>query len=244
MTQHPTGNPKWTLPESSLLSTMVRERVHATIERNLQAMGPDVRWSDIVNSRTMDLFSLDDASAVDESVVGEFMLIEGRKLLAGSEVAVSEMPDRYMLRSDWEAAQAERTNLDDLPEGALGWGDNVFGSEDIEGEVIIIRQVSEVYRMMTDGVPEGAIGVIDDAGGTMTAPILPEFTAVICRAGTVRSHLAIIAREYGVPTLMGTALRQDLHDGDRIRVEYSTKATNADAYHGGEASPRALIWEV
>lgn len=240
---HPTSNPKWTLPESSTLSSMMRQRIHRVIESNLASMG-DVAWSDLVNSRTMELFSLEDATSIDRDLVEEFMLIEGRKLLAGSEVAVSEMPERYMLRSEWEAAQQDRVNLDDLPAGAIGRGDNVFRSDDIEGEVIVIRKVADVYRMMTDGVPEGAIGVIDDAGGTMSAPILPEFAAVICRAGTVRSHLAIIAREYGVPTLMGAVLKRDLQTGDRIRVDYSTQAMPADAYHGGEVSPFALIWEV
>ena len=74
----------------------------------------------------------------------------------------------------------------DLPEGAIADGDNAFRTDDLEGTVLVVREVSEVDRLMREGVPEGTIGVIDDAGGTMTAPILEEFEGVLCLAGTVR----------------------------------------------------------
>ena len=102
----------------------------------------------------------------------------------------------------------------------------------------MVRQVAEVDRLMREGVPPGSIGLIDDAGGTMTAPILPEFEAVLCRAGTVRSHLAIISREYGVPALMGVQLRRELKTGERVRVSYSAAAQTMEAYHGGEVAPQ------
>lgn len=241
MAQHPLAEPKWVLPEVSRLSEMTRQRVMEMVQRNLAQMG-DVKWSDVVNTRTLELFSAADGEAVARQIVDEFMLESGRKLLAGAEVAVRERPDLYILRSDWMAAQDNSESLGDLEEDALGLGDNVFSTEDVEGEVLIIRQVSEVDRLMREGVPAGTIGVIDDAGGTMTAPILPEFDAILCRAGTVRSHLAIISREYGVPVLMGVQLRRELHNGERIRVQYSAQAQSADAYHGGEIAPKARIW--
>ena len=36
---------------------------------------------------------------------------------------------------------------------------------------------------LTEGVPEDTIAVIDDCGGTLTAPILGDFKAVVCREG-------------------------------------------------------------
>jgi len=241
MADHPLADPKWTLPEVSPLSALTRQRVMETIQRNLARMG-DVRWSDVVSDRTLELFSAEDGDRVARQVAEEFMAEAGRKLLAGAEIAMRERPDLYMLRSDWMAAQESMEGLADLEEVALGLGDNVFGADDVTGTVVVVRQVSEVDRLMREGVPAGSIGVIDDAGGTLTAPILPEFDAVLCRAGTVRSHLAIISREYGVPALMSVQLRRELVNGERITVQYSAPAQGLDAYHGGETAARARIW--
>lgn len=244
MAEHPLAEPKWTTHESSQLSRMMRERVFAVVRENLAELG-DVAWADVVNDRTLDLFSKEDAERIEREVVDEFMQTVGRKLLAGSEVAVAEKPDRYVLRSEFAEAEIDESELAEYPQEVIGIGDNAFqASEDVEGEVLVIRQVSEVSRLMEEGVPVGTVGVIDDAGGTMTAPILPEFDAVLCRAGTVRSHLAIIAREYGVPTLMAVVTRGELRTGDHVRIESSARAQNVEAYHGGEVLPRARIWKV
>jgi phosphohistidine swiveling domain-containing protein len=227
---NPMANPKWTLPESSTLSRLTREALFRTVSANLEKHGPD--------ADTMALLSAEDGSRIAEEVFEQFQMIEGRKLFAGCEVALKERPDLYVLRSEAEVLE-ERT---DWPEGVVGDGDNVFQADaDIEGEVLVVREVSEVDRLMREGVPEGVIGVIDDAGGTMTAPILEEFEGVICLAGTVRSHLAIISREFGVPVLMGARLKRPLKNGERVRVGYTALAQNVDAYFGDEVNPRAEV---
>jgi phosphohistidine swiveling domain-containing protein len=227
---NPMANPKWTLPESSTLSRLTREALFRTVSANREKHGPD--------ADTMALLSAEDGSRIAEEVFEQFQMIEGRKLFAGCEVALKERPDLYVLRSEAEVLE-ERT---DWPEGVVGDGDNVFQADaDIEGEVLVVREVSEVDRLMREGVPEGVIGVIDDAGGTMTAPILEEFEGVICLAGTVRSHLAIISREFGVPVLMGARLKRPLKNGERVRVGYTARAQNVDAYFGDEVNPRAEV---
>jgi phosphohistidine swiveling domain-containing protein len=236
--KHPSAEPKWKLPESTTLSSLTREAVFATVQKNLQALGDDVSWSDAVNHRTMELLSADDGERIAEDVWTRFQMSEGRKLYAGCEVAVKERPDRYVLRSDAMAAQEA---IHDLPEGAIADGDNAFRADDVEGTVLVIREVAEVDRLMREGVPEGTIGVIDDAGGTMTAPILEEFDGVLCLAGTVRSHLAIIAREFGVPVLMAVRMARPLKTGERVRVSYSADPQNVDAYFGDEVKPRATV---
>ena len=82
--------------------------------------------------------------------------------------------------------------------------------------------------------------MIDDSGGTLTAPILGDFKAVVCMGGTIRSHLGILTREYNVPCLMAATL-DGLQDGDSVVVEYSKPA--ADAYADAEtaAASRARI---
>jgi phosphohistidine swiveling domain-containing protein len=234
--KHPSAQPKWTLPESTTLSKLTREAVFATIQKNLKDI--DAPWHEVVNSRTMELLSAEDGQKIAEDVWTQFQMTEGRKYYAGCEVAVKEQPDKYVLRSD---AMAAMESVAVLPEGAIADGDNAFRAEDIEGTVLVVREVSEVDRLMREGVPEGTIGVIDDAGGTMTAPILEEFEGVLCLAGTVRSHLAIISREFGVPVLMGVRMARPLKTGERIRVQYSADPQNVDAYFGDELKPRAVV---
>jgi phosphohistidine swiveling domain-containing protein len=239
---YPLGEPKWALPEVSRLSRMTYEAVSERIRNNHWVLSGS-HWAELVNDRTLDLLSDRDVAEIERTVVSAFIRDEGRPLLAAAEISVLEQPGRYVLRSEWQAAHAPQAGPD-IPEGAVGIGDNVFQAEDVEGEVLVLREVAEITRLLQDGVPPGVIGVIDDSGGTLTAPILPEFTAVLCRAGTVRSHLAIIAREFGVPLLMGTVLARELRNGERIRVRYSTRAQNPDAYHGGEVGPRAIVEEL
>lgn len=235
---HPSAEPKWKLPESTKLSTLTREAVFKAVKKNLESLGEDASWNDVVNTRTMDLLSPQDAERIAEDVWTKFQMSEGRKYYAGCEVAVKEQPDRYVLRSD---AMAAMESVAELPEGAIADGDNAFRAEDVEGTVLVVREVSEVDRLMREGVPEGTIGVIDDAGGTMTAPILEEFEGVLCLAGTVRSHLAIISREFGVPVLMGVRTARALKTGERVHVQFSADPQNVDAYFGDEVKPRAIV---
>jgi phosphohistidine swiveling domain-containing protein len=244
VSRYPLAEPKWALPSISALSGSMQQRIQERIQENYQKLGDEVSFGEAASARTMELLSKDEVDQISGAVVTAFMEAEGRKLLSGSEIAVDENPELYILRSEWAAAQEGRDDLSDLPEGAIGRGDNVFRFHDVEGEVLVLREVAEITRLIEEGVPEGVIAVIDDSGGTMTAPILPEFEAVLCRAGTVRSHLAIIAREFEVPVLMGCVFKREPVTGERLRVRYSSDAQNADAYHGGEIKPQALIEEV
>jgi phosphohistidine swiveling domain-containing protein len=237
MSTNPLGEPKWTLPESTTLSRLTREAMLRTVAANLERLGPGVGWKEAVDDPAMPLLSPEDCERIAAEVFAEFEQIEGRKLYAGCEIAVTERPDLYVLRSDVEVLEPR----EDWPDGVLGDGDNAFQAADVEGEVLVVREVSQVDRLMREGVPEGTIAVIDDAGGTMTAPILEDFEAVLCLAGTVRSHLAIISREMGVPVLMGVRLRRPLENGERVRVQYSVEGQNVDAYFGDEVKPRAEI---
>ena len=235
--KHPLARPKWALPESSLLSTITREELSARIGRNVDALAGD--WTAAVNERALEILGPEDAAAVARAVFLRVTESEGRKLYAGCDVAAVEFPHLYVLRS---AHQAEASATRSFPDGVLGDADNAFQCPaDITGTVLVVRGVADVDRLMAEGVPAGTIGVVHDAGGTMTAPILPEFEAVLCLAGTVRSHLAIISREFGVPCLMDVQLARPLVDGDHITIQCTAKAQNVDAYFGDEFEPRALI---
>ncbi|CAB4996268.1 unannotated protein [freshwater metagenome] len=58
--------------------------------------------------------------------------------------------------------------------------------------------------------------------------------------GTIRSHLGILTREYGIPCIMAAEL-DGLVDGDSITVEYSKPA--ADAYAERDDAARVRIFK-
>jgi phosphohistidine swiveling domain-containing protein len=234
--EHPLAHPKWVLPEGGTAARLTREAVFERVQDNVRRAGA-TSWSALGGDRWADVFSARDGEDLAGEIFAAFRREEGRKYFAGCEVALHEAPERYVLRSGLELA----IPASEFADGVIGDGDNVFSAEDLTGTVLVVREVSEVDRLMTEGVPEGTIGVIDDAGGTLTAPILPDFDAVVCLAGTVRSHLAIIAREFGVPTLMGARLTRALQTGERITVAFSAPAQNVEAYFGEDLAPRAEI---
>jgi signal transduction protein with GAF and PtsI domain len=62
---------------------------------------------------------------------------------------------------------------------------------------------------------------VRDAGATFLAPVHHELRAVVCTAGTPRSHIGIVSRELQVPCIMGCALSADAHDGRDVEIDCS-----------------------
>ena len=115
-------------------------------------------------------------------------------------------------------------------------------SEDTVGIARYVRSTGRVLKWLTDGVPENTIAVIDDSGGTLTAPILEQFKGVICAGGTVRSHLGILTREYGIPCLMNSKVN-GIMEGDSVRMESTARAKNTEDYQSAR-EVTANIWRV
>jgi phosphohistidine swiveling domain-containing protein len=232
------GEPKWTLPEDTVggvLTGMTRRKVIAQVNENLAASGKS--WADLVNEEWSTLIEREQMQRIADDVFQEFVQETGRKFHAGAEISVLDKPDLYILRSEGDIYY----DASEFPEGAIGDGDNVFRAPDVTGPIMVIRRVGDVNRLIDDGVPEGTIAVIDDSGGTLTAPLLPDFEAVICLAGTVRSHLGILGREFGVPTLMAARLSRPLTDGELVTVQFSADPQDAEAFVEEDRKPRALI---
>ena len=168
------------------------------------------------------------------------MLATGYRFEASAQVSAVEEPDKYKP----EAAIADTGSQPRDEQGRLvvGTGDNVFQARgDVTGTARLISTVDVVMDMLVNGVPENTIAVIDDSGGTLTAPILEGFAGVVCMGGTIRSHLGILTREYNIPCLMAADL-DGLQEGDTVLVEYSKPA--ADAYAARDAAARPRIIKV
>lgn len=165
------------------------------------------------------------------------LLATGYRFEASAQVSAVEEPDKY--KPEDAIADTGQQPRDEQGRAVVGTGDNVFQAKsDVTGTARLVGTVDVVMDMLVNGVPEGTIAVIDDSGGTLTAPILENFTGVICMGGTIRSHLGILTREYNIPCLMAAEL-DGLHEGDQLLVEYSRPA--ADAYAERDESARARI---
>ncbi len=170
------------------------------------------------------------------------VLAEGYKFDVSATISLKEEPDKYKpLVGIGDSGEQES---DEQGRPIVGTGDNVFKAPaDVTGTARYISDVDKVMEMLTEGVPENTVAIIDDSGGTLTAPILGGFTAVVCMGGTVRSHLGILTREYNVPCLMNAQL-DGLADGDEVTVEYSKPAADAYADAAAAADNRARIIKV
>lgn len=170
------------------------------------------------------------------------VLAEGYKFDVSATISLKEEPDKYKPLTG--IADSGEQLSDEQGRKIVGAGDNVFKAPaDIIGIARYISDVDRVMEMLTEGVPENTVAIIDDSGGTLTAPILGDFTAVVCMGGSVRSHLGILTREYNVPCLMNADL-DGLADGDEVTVEYSKPAADAYADAAAAADNRVRIIKV
>ena len=115
----------------------------------------------------------------------------------------------------------------------VGQGDNVIRhAAAVIGTARYIRTNDRVLQYLTEGVPPGTIAVIDDSGGTLTAPIIEHFAGILCAGGTVRSHLGILSREYGIPCFMNAKLN-GIRDGDMVEMEATADSRTTEDYQSG-----------
>jgi signal transduction protein with GAF and PtsI domain len=97
-------------------------------------------------------------------------------------------------------------------------------------------------ELLMNGVPPDTIAVIDDSGGTLTAPILEHFKAIVCMGGSVRSHLGILSREHGIPCLMNAKVA-GIKNGDRLELNVTAPAKTAQDYQQG-IEKTAEVWKL
>jgi signal transduction protein with GAF and PtsI domain len=102
----------------------------------------------------------------------------------------------------------------------LGRGTKVFDAAPVRGRLAWVESTDDVLALMDDGA-DGIVALVRDAGATFLAPVHHELRAVVCTAGTPRSHIGIVSRELQVPCVMGCALSADVEDGSVVEVDCS-----------------------
>ncbi len=86
-----------------------------------------------------------------------------------------------------------------------------------EGTARVIRSTEELARVRSGDV------LITNATGTAFNIVLPLLGAIVTDAGGLLSHAAIVAREFGIPGVVGTSDGSAIvEDGARVRVDGRT----------------------
>lgn len=215
------------------------------IRRKLDESG--VPWTEFVFNHGYALITAAELAEIDRRV-----LASGHRYASSAVISMTERPDAYQpvtgLTTGSAAACFEHLGAKVGPVDAQGreprgQGDNVVEyATNITGTARYYRSVQDVMDSLSGGVPPDTIAVIDDSGGTLTAPILEHFKGVVCAGGTVRSHLGILTREYGIPCLMNAQI-SGVRDGDRLELEVSAPAKTTEAYQKG-IEMAARIWRL
>jgi phosphohistidine swiveling domain-containing protein len=222
---------KWARESATPTVEKYHSAIRALVAERLAASGKP--WEEAVVDPELALTRED-----FEKVEAE-LLAEGYKFDVSATISLKEEPDKYKPLAG--IANTGKHESDEQGRPIVGTGENVFKAPaDVSGTARYISDVDRVMEMLTGGVPDNTVAIIDDSGGTLTAPILGDFKAVVCMGGTVRSHLGILTREYNVPCLMNAEL-DGLADGDEVTVEYSKPAADAYADADSASASRARI---
>lgn len=225
---------KWARESATPTVEAYHSAVRKLVAERFAATGKS--WEEAVQDPSLEL------TREDFEKIEADLLATGYRFEMSAIVSLKEDPDKYKPVEGIKDSGQQET--DDQGRKIVGTGDNVFQAKgDVEGTAVYVSDVEKVMTLLTEGVAPETIAVIDDSGGTLTAPILGDFTAVVCMGGTVRSHLGILTREYNVPCLMNATL-DGLADGDRITVEYSKPAADAYADEATATAARSRIIKV
>jgi pyruvate,water dikinase len=101
----------------------------------------------------------------------------------------------------------------------------------VEGTARVIKSVKEIDR-----IQKGDILVCQVTNPTWS-PLFQKISAAVSDIGGSMSHMAIVAREYGLPAVVGTgSASQRIKDGARIRVD-GGKGTVTILEQPAEAQP-------
>lgn len=215
------------------------------IRKKLELVGGD--WNSFVFDKSYDLIGAKEFEAVEKK-----LLATGHRFDWSAMISVRERPDAYKPAQgvgeddasfSFEHPDAVTSSPDASGREQRGVGDNVVKRDaNATGIARYIRSSDRVLTFLAKGVPKETVAIIDDSGGTLTAPILEQFAAVICAGGTVRSHLGILTREYGIPCLMNAKI-SGIREGDRVEIETTAAAKTAEAYQQGREMT-ARVWRL
>ena len=116
----------------------------------------------------------------------------------------------------------------------VGAGTNLFAAGGVRGTARWFHETADVLSVAEDEV-ERTIAFVNKGGMTFLSPILPDLRGVVCTAGSRESHLAILARESGVPCVLATELVDEVRNGDTVVLDLSDSERASVHVVAGEA---------
>ena len=241
MDRLPIDDIRYAQPPASPLVEATLALIHERVRAKLATSGQD--WATFSAGGDAPALTKDDFEAVEAR-----LLASGHRFDWSAAISVAERPDAYkptdgvaVADGGFSHPDAPSGDPDDQGRALRGVGDNVVRHDrDTTGTARYIRSNDRVLHYLTEGVPEGTIAVIDDSGGTLTAPIIEKFAGIICAGGTVRSHLGILSREYNIPCVMNAKVA-GIRDGDRVQIETTAPAKTTEDYQQG-VERTARVW--
>jgi phosphohistidine swiveling domain-containing protein len=169
------------------------------------------------------------------------LLATGYRFDVSATISQKEEPEKYKALAGQDQIEANAEILDGRQ--LVGHGDNVVTyPANVTGLARYIHTTEEVMELLMNGVPPDTIAIIDDSGGTLTAPILEDFKAIVCMGGSVRSHLGILSREHGIPCLMNSKVA-GIRNGDRLELNVTAPSKTAQDYQQG-VEKTAEVWKL
>jgi phosphohistidine swiveling domain-containing protein len=237
----PIDGARFVQPPASPLVEATLDLVKQAVRRRLGESG--MAWEQFALGGADCLVTAEDMKAVEAAI-----LASGHRFDWSASISAAERPEAHK-PADGVAGDGTGFSHPDAPCGdadadgrALrGVGDNVVRHKtDATGTAVYVRSNARVLDLLTNGVPPGTIAIIDDSGGTLTAPIIDRFAGVICAGGTVRSHLGILTREYNIPCVMNAKV-SGIREGDRVTIEASAEAKTTEDYQNG-VERTARVW--
>lgn len=201
-------------------------------------------WHEFVFGTEYDYLTKEAMQAIEDRLLAYGYRFEPSAMSSSRErPAAYKDSGLYAADFSFEHPQAPTAAVDGAGRELRGAGDNVVThTRNLVGTARYVRTTDKVLECLTQGVPAGSIMIVDDSGGTLTAPVLEKFAGVLCAGGTTRSHLAILTREYNIPCLMNVRL-SGIKDGERIEIEYSARAKVAEDYEAGR-DVSARVWRL
>ncbi len=234
MSQYLWDHNKYGDAEATKITKLYHTAIRELVRNRLAASGGD--WSSFVYDKSYDLITAKDFEKIEAGA-----LAAGYRFDVSAVISQKEAPDKYKALAGQD--QVEATG--EVKDGKIqvGCGDNVVTyPKNVTGIALYVHTTEEVMELMMNGVPPDTVAVIDDSGGTLTAPILEGFKAVVCLGGTVRSHLGILSREYGIPCLMNAKVT-GIKNGDRLELNVTAPAKTAQDYQQG-VEKTAEVWKL
>ena len=76
---------------------------------------------------------------------------------------------------------------------------------DVEGSARVVAGIKEIVALMREPEGEPAIILTNVAGGSAVSTIIKRAKGIISTIGGPNSHIVVVARDYGVPCIVGAA---------------------------------------